>query len=35
MNFWLLCFRGWTRIGLSDGALAVMARHLPQLRVLP
>lgn len=29
---WLLAFRGWTTIGLSDGALAVIAPHLPQLR---
>lgn len=31
MTYWLLCFRGWTRLGLSDGALAVIAPHLPQL----
>ena len=33
MTYWLLCFPGWTRIGMSDGALAVMAAHLPQLHL--
>ena len=32
MNYWLLAFRGFTRMGLSDGAVAIIAAHLPQLR---
>lgn len=34
-SFWLLAFPGWLRIAISDGALAVIARHLPQLRTPP
>lgn len=33
-NFWLLAFPGWTRVGLSDGALKAVAPALPQLREL-
>ena len=35
LRYWLLAFRGWTGVTLSDGALAIIARHLPQLQVGP
>lgn len=31
---WTLCFPGWTRIGLTEGALAIVAPHLPQMKGL-
>lgn len=34
MKFWLLAFPGWTKVGLSDGALKAVAPALPQLRYL-
>lgn len=33
-GLWTLCFPGWTTVGLSEGALALIARHLPQMRGL-
>lgn len=33
--YWLLAFPGWLRIAISDGALAVIAPHLPQLQPPP
>lgn len=34
-SFWLLAFPGWLRIGISDGALAVIAPHVRQLGRIP
>lgn len=33
LHYWLLCFRGWTGVAVSDGALAILSNHLPQLQV--
>lgn len=32
LSYWQLLFRGWTGIALSDGALAVIAPHVAQMR---
>lgn len=34
LNYWLLAFRGFTGIAVSDGALPIFARHLPQMQGL-
>lgn len=33
-TFWLLAVPGWLRVAFSDGALAVIACHVPQLAPL-
>jgi len=32
MNWWTLCFPGFTRLGLTDGSFAILVAHLPQMR---
>ena len=34
MNFWTLHMTGFAGVGLSEGLVVIMVRHLPQLRVL-
>lgn len=32
LRFWLLALPGWTAVQVTDGALAVIAPHIRQLR---